>query len=82
MSGNKKHPPSSEWRSIKGAKRIRLIQERKKRKLTQKELGLLIGVSSSTISFLENGRMNPSLEVSMGLQELFDLEYEILFPDF
>lgn len=81
MSRDKKLPPSLEWQNIKGSKRSRLIQERKKRNLTQKELASIIGVSPSTISFLENGRMNPGLEVSIGLQELFNLEYETLFPE-
>lgn len=73
--------PSQEWSNIKGVKRERLILERKKRKLKQAELAALIGVSTSTISHLENGRMKPSLDVTLALQELFNLPFEVLFPE-
>lgn len=79
----KRISPSIEWHNVKfkGPKRVRLIQERKKRNLTQKELASIIGVSASTITHLENGRTKPGLELSLRLQELFELPYEILFPD-
>ncbi|MFC4661698.1 helix-turn-helix transcriptional regulator [Oceanobacillus aidingensis] len=77
----KSKPPSLEYHSIKGPKRTRLIQERKKKKLSQKELAKIIGCSEATISYLENGRMKPGLEISLSLQEIFDLNYEEIFPD-
>ncbi len=52
-----------EWRNIKGLKRNRLILERKRKGLTQGELAKLLGVSTSVVSHLENGRVKPSLEV-------------------
>jgi len=55
--------PSMEWRNIKGLKRNRLILERKRKGLTQGELAKLLGVSTSVVSHLENGRVKPSLEV-------------------
>ncbi len=61
--------PSLEYHNIKGPKRTRLIQERKKKKLSQKELAKIIGCSEATISHLENGRMKPGLEISLALQE-------------
>lgn len=78
---NKSKPPSLEYHSIKGPKRIRLIQERKKKKLSQKDLAKIIGCSEATISNLENGRMKPGLEISLALQEIFNVEYEEIFPD-
>lgn len=73
--------PSLEYHSIKGPKRTRLIQERKKKKLSQKELAKIIGCSEATISYLENGRLKPGLEISLTLQEIFNVEFEEIFPD-
>jgi putative transcriptional regulator len=78
---NKTKAPSQEWSNIKGVKRDRLTLERKKRKLTQGELADLMGVSTATISHLENGRMQPSLELSLELPNFFNLSFETLFPD-
>jgi len=77
----KSKPPSFEYHNTKGLKRTRLIQERKNKKLSQKELTKIIGCSEATISHLENGRMKPGLEISLSLQEIFDLDYEEIFPD-
>lgn len=74
-------PPSKEWFGIKGPKRERLVTERKKMKLKQSELAKMVGVSPAYISCLENGRCDPGLEVSIELQELFQLPDHILFPD-
>ncbi|MEV9640470.1 helix-turn-helix transcriptional regulator [Mammaliicoccus sciuri] len=81
MKKSKQLPSSLEWHNVKGAKRERLILERQKRKLTQKELAEKIGVSKSTIGFLETGRSKPGFDVSMALVEFFGIEFEILFPD-
>lgn len=78
---NQTKPSSLEFHSIKGPKRTRLIEERKKKKLTQKELAKELGVSASLIGFIENGRTKPGLELSLALQEYFGLDYEDLFPD-
>ncbi|MEH6943515.1 helix-turn-helix transcriptional regulator [Bacillus sp. JJ722] len=73
--------PCQEYLNIKGQKRQRLIDERKRLGLNQKQLGLMFGVSASLISHLESGRIDPSLEVDLGLQQIFNLPTEILFPD-
>ncbi|MGM1022975.1 MAG: helix-turn-helix transcriptional regulator [Bacillota bacterium] len=73
--------PSQEWSQVKGAKRHRLISERKKRKLTQAQLAMQMGVSTAYISSLENGRVAPGIELAINLQAFFDLPYEVLFPD-
>lgn len=81
MKKSKQLPPSLELHGIKGAKRERLISERKKHKLTQKELAEIVGVSKSTIGFLETGRSKPGFELSIALEEFFGISFEILFPD-
>ncbi|WP_096201927.1 helix-turn-helix transcriptional regulator [Bacillus sp. FJAT-45350] len=73
--------PCHEFANVKGARRERLIFERKKRKLKQSELGKLVGFSTAYISALENGRIKPSFEVALALEEEFHLPFEILFPD-
>lgn len=78
---NQNKPPSLEYHNIKGVQRTRLIQERKKLKLSQKELAQSIGCSPSTISHLESGRTKPGLEISLALQEFFKVDYEEIFPD-
>ncbi|BAQ11353.1 hypothetical protein OXB_2882 [Bacillus sp. OxB-1] len=72
---------SNEYKNIKGTKRVRLIAERKKAGLTQAQLAEKIGCSTATISHLELGRMNPGLNISLGLERLFQQPYEVLFPD-
>lgn len=74
--------PSTEWSNVKSVKLERLIAERKKRKLSQVDLAKILGVSPAVISHLENGRGKPSADVSIGLEMLFELPYEILFPDY
>ncbi|RIJ65501.1 helix-turn-helix transcriptional regulator [Rummeliibacillus sp. POC4] len=73
--------PSEEFKNIKGPKRERLILERKKRGLTQKQLGDLIGCSAQTISRLESGRMNPNVDLSMQLEKILKTNFFELFPD-
>lgn len=80
-SRNSKLSISSEHRNLKGAKRERLIAERKRLGLTQTQLAEKLGCSTATISHLELGRMKPGLEISLGLETIFKQSYETLFPD-
>lgn len=73
--------PSQEFQNLKGAKRERLILERKERGLTQAQLGKLVGCSAATIGHLESGRMNPGIEVSMHLETVLETSFYYLFPD-
>ncbi|EKN67839.1 helix-turn-helix transcriptional regulator [Schinkia azotoformans] len=77
----KKIYESSKYFSLKGAKRERLVNERKNLKLTQSDVAKKLGVSISLISSLESNRSRPSLEVALKLQELYDVPLEQLFPD-
>lgn len=83
-SRSKKKPltSSQEVSLIKSTKLERLISERKKRGMNQSDVAVAIGVSVALISHIENGRVKPSLDVSLGIQELFRLPFETLFPDY
>ncbi|OES45841.1 helix-turn-helix transcriptional regulator [Domibacillus iocasae] len=74
--------PSQEFSNVKSAKLDRLISERKKRKMKQSDVAAKLNVSIAMISHIENGRVKPSADISLGLEMLFDLPYEILFPDY
>ncbi|WP_083671655.1 helix-turn-helix transcriptional regulator [Viridibacillus sp. FSL H7-0596] len=77
----KQTTPSEEFQNLKGAKRERLILERKKKGLTQKQLGEIVGCSTATISHLESGRMEPGVDLSMELEMFFGVSPFDLFPD-
>lgn len=73
--------PSDEFRNLKGAKRERLIAERKARKLSQEQLGKKVGCSGAMIGAIESGRANPGIEVSMELELVLETSFFDLFPD-
>lgn len=77
----KKPFPSDEFRNLKGAKRERMIAERKARKWSQAQLGKEIGCSAEMISAIESGRSNPGLEVSMKLELVLETPFFELFSD-
>lgn len=52
---------------------------RKKRRITQEELGLAVGVTRQTIISLENGRYNASLQLAHKLARYFNTTIEELF---
>lgn len=56
--------------------RLNLQKLRKKNKLTQRQLGEMLGVSASTIGMYEQGRRVPKLETLMKLSEIFDRPIE------
>ena len=56
------------------------IQEiRKARDVKQVELAIALGVSAQTISSLENGRYNPSIELAYKLSKYFGMTIEEVF---
>lgn len=73
--------PSQELQNLKGPKREHLIAVRKSKGFTQAELGKLVGCSAAMISHFEVGRANPSIEVSMQLEEVLETSFFELFPD-
>jgi len=53
--------------------------ERKKRRITQKELALTLGVSRQTIAVLEQGNYTPSLLIALKASAYFHEPIESLF---
>lgn len=58
--------------------RLNLKKLRKQNKLTQKQLGDILGVSASTIGMYEQGRRQPTVETLVRLSEYFDKPIEKL----
>lgn len=61
-------------------KRIR--KERKKRRWTQRQLGVALGIARSYVSMLENGTKVPSRTQILALSNLFDCTVLELDPHF
>lgn len=57
----------------------RIKELRVKYNMTQKELGLKIGVSRQTIISLENGKYNPSINLAFKVSKAFNLSIEDIF---
>lgn len=57
----------------------RIEEIRKARDVNQEELAEALGVSRQTISSLENGRYNPSIELAYKLSKYFGMTIEEVF---
>ena len=57
----------------------RIEELRKARGVNQEELAKALGVSRQTISSLENGRYNPSVELAYKLSKYFGMMIEEVF---
>ena len=57
----------------------RIEEIRKARDVNQEELAKALGVSRQTISSLENGRYNPSIELAYKLSKYFGMPIEEVF---
>ena len=57
----------------------RIEEIRKARGVNQEELAKALGVSRQTISSLENGRYNPSIELAYKLSKYFGMMIEEVF---
>ncbi len=57
----------------------RIEEIRKARGMNQEELAKALGVSRQTISSLENGRYNPSIELAYKLSKYFGMMIEEVF---
>ena len=57
----------------------RIEEIRKARGMNQEELAKALGVSRQTISSLENGRYNPSVELAYKLSKYFGMTIEEVF---
>ncbi|MDE7082309.1 MAG: helix-turn-helix domain-containing protein [Clostridia bacterium] len=59
-----------------------IIRElRKNKKLSQNELGKLLGFSARTVSDWENGNTEPNIATIKALVHFFDITYEEFFDD-
>ena len=52
---------------------------RKRRGLTQKELGMIVGIDATSVSKYELSQRTPSLSVALKLAKFFDVPLEELF---
>ena len=59
--------------------RYKLKQLRKEHKLTQQQLGELLGYKNNSICQIENGKRNMSIEKVVELAKLFDISIDELF---
>ena len=57
----------------------RLEELRKERGVTQEELAALLEVSRQTLSSLEQGRYNPSIQLAFKIARYFGLRIEDIF---
>lgn len=56
----------------------RLKELRKENKLTQSDLGKILGVGKTTISMYENGNSTPNDEIKLKIAEYFDVSLDYL----
>ncbi len=57
----------------------RVEELRKARKLSQDEFAKAIRVSRQTVSSIETGKYNPSLELAFTISDFFELSIEEIF---
>lgn len=57
----------------------RVEQLRRERKLSQEEFARAIRVSRQTVSSIENGKYNPSLELAFTIADFFGISIEKIF---
>ena len=57
----------------------RIEEIRKERGIRQEEFAKVLGVSRQTISSLENGRYNPSIQLAFKIARYFDITIEEVF---
>lgn len=56
-------------------------RERKKKNITQKELGEKVGISNTYLSDMEIGRTNPSIKTLKKIAQGLDIHYIELLKD-
>lgn len=66
-------------KSIKPIKRIWMKEKRAEMNLNTREIAEHFGVSSTHYNDIENGRRNPSVDLSLEMAKFFDVPLEKLF---
>ena len=61
--------------------KIDLAAKRRERKLTQAELGDMVGIAQRTVAAYESGERRPSIEVAMRLGEALEFPWAELYED-
>lgn len=61
--------------------RKRLVNERKKRKLTQKQVAEALEISSVYVRKIEKGERNPGRETMLKFEKLYGIQDRVLFED-
>ena len=59
--------------------RIKLINQRKRKKFTQNDMAELLNISRSTYSGYEVGTTTPSLEIAMKIKQILGYKNDDLF---
>lgn len=62
-------------------KRDWMKMQRKNKKLTTRKIAGIFGVSHQHYNDIENGRRNPSIELSLKLAEFFEMPLEVFLVD-
>ncbi|MCP3741431.1 helix-turn-helix transcriptional regulator [Rossellomorea sp. BNER] len=62
-------------------KRRKLIELRKQRKLTQKQVADVLGISEVYVRKIERGDSNPGRDTMLKFQQLYQYDPNELFPD-
>ncbi len=57
----------------------RIKELRKSKKLTQTDLGKILGVGKTTVSMYETGNSTPNDEIKLKMSEYFDVSLDYLF---
>ena len=58
---------------INPSKRKYLLDKRKEKNLSTKEIALILGISPTHYNDIENGKRNPSIELSLKISDFFKL---------
>ena len=69
--------------SLLGAKKLSVVNHireiREEKKIPQKEMAQALGVSRQTMTAIEKGKYNPSLELSLKIAAYFDRPFDEFF---
>jgi putative transcriptional regulator len=58
---------------INPTKRKYLLEKRKEKNLSTKEIALILGISSTHYNDIENGKRNPSVELSLKISKFLNV---------
>lgn len=54
--------------------RFNLIKFRRKKRLSQKKMAILLGISRPHYSDIENGKVSPSIDFAYKVKEVFNID--------